>query len=195
MKSVIIIALAFVLFIPLSVFAQEESLSEMKARLDAENLQKAQEAGSILNPSSPDVQQQPQQRINCPSGYIERAVSGGGIICVNEVTGQELDDSVMIDLDNTIGYIVIGIIVVVIIIIGIAKASSKESDPEKLGRQGWTEVEREQVRINQDGKCARCQRPPPRWEYDHIDGNSNNNSLSNCQGLCPNCHSVKTYED
>ena len=75
---------------------------------------------------------------------------------------------------------------------GLAKRGSK---PEEVIRKGWTEVEREQVRINQDGKCARCQRPPPRWEYDHIDGNSNNNSLSNCQGLCPNCHSVKTYED
>ena len=56
------------------------------------------------------------------------------------------------------------------------------------------EMEKEEVRIRQDGKCNMCQKPPPRWEYDHIDGNRDNNDLSNCQGLCPNCHSVKTNE-
>ena len=90
------------------------------------------------------------------------------------------------------GIAILIFIIIAAIIAGLAKRGSK---PEEVIRKGWTEVEREQVRINQDGKCARCQRPPPRWEYDHIDGNSNNNSLSNCQGLCPNCHSVKTYED
>jgi len=192
MKPVIIIAIAFVLLIPLSVFAQEESLSEMKARLDAENLQKALESGSIVNPLSPDVQQQPQQMINCPSGYIERAVSGGGIICVDEVTGQELDDSVMIDLDNTIGYIIIGVIIVVIIIIGIAKASSKESKPEKLGRQGWTDSQHKQVLDRQDGKCAECGEYSGTFQFDHKDGNNNNNDLDNCQALCPNCHDRKS---
>ena len=67
-------------------------------------------------------------------------------------------------------------------------------EDEKIIRKGWTEPEKEQVRIKQDGRCAMCQKPPPRWEYDHIDGNRENNSLSNCQGLCPNCHSVKTHE-
>ena len=61
-------------------------------------------------------------------------------------------------------------------------------------RKGWKENEKEKVRIRQDGKCAMCQKHPPRWEYDHIDGNRENNDLSNCQGLCPNCHSVKTHE-
>ena len=72
--------------------------------------------------------------------------------------------------------------------------NGKELPDFKVERKGWTESEKEQVRINQDGKCAICQKPPPRWEYDHIDGNRENNDLSNCQGLCPNCHSVKTHE-
>lgn len=62
-------------------------------------------------------------------------------------------------------------------------------------RNGWSESEKEQVRISQDGKCAKCQKPPPRWEYDHIDGNRSNDIVSNCQGLCPNCHSVKTHDE
>ena len=64
-----------------------------------------------------------------------------------------------------------------------------------IERKGWSESEKEQIRIDQDGKCALCQKPPPRWEYDHIDGNRSNDSVSNCQGLCPNCHSIKTHED
>jgi 5-methylcytosine-specific restriction endonuclease McrA len=30
------------------------------------------------------------------------------------------------------------------------------------------------------------------WEYDHINGNSSDNRLENCQALCPNCHARKT---
>lgn len=69
------------------------------------------------------------------------------------------------------------------------------SQKKFIDRKGWTESEKEQVRINQDGQCAICQKPPPRWEYDHIDGNRNNAGVSNCQGLCPNCHSVKTHDE
>ena len=69
----------------------------------------------------------------------------------------------------------------------LAKLKNKKS----IERKGWSESEKEEVRINQDGKCALCQKPPPRWEYDHIDGDRSNDSVSNCQGLCPNCHSVK----
>ncbi len=61
-------------------------------------------------------------------------------------------------------------------------------------RKGWTVEEKEQVRIRQDGKCAHCGKPPPRWEYHHANGDRGNNSLENCEGLCPNCHSVQTHE-
>ena len=61
-------------------------------------------------------------------------------------------------------------------------------------RRGWTPDEKEQVRIRQDGKCAHCGKPPPRWEYHHVNGDRSDNSMSNCEGLCPNCHSVETHE-
>lgn len=63
-----------------------------------------------------------------------------------------------------------------------------------IPRRGWTEEEKERVRNRQDGKCVSCHRIPPRWEYHHRDGNRSNNSLSNCEGLCPNCHSVETHD-
>ena len=72
---------------------------------------------------------------------------------------------------------------------------SKLQNKKNIVRKGWSESEKEQVRIDQDGKCALCHKPPPRWEYDHIDGNRSNDSVSNCQGLCPNCHSIKTHEE
>lgn len=62
-------------------------------------------------------------------------------------------------------------------------------------RRGWDEDEKRQVRRRQDGRCNKCGDSPPRWEYHHRDGNRSNNSLSNCEGLCPNCHSVKTHDD
>lgn len=69
---------------------------------------------------------------------------------------------------------------------------STKEDSQTI-RKGWTEIQKEQVRIRQDGKCNVCKRPPPHWEYHHKDGNRSNNSLDNCEGLCPNCHSVKTH--
>ena len=192
MKPVIIITIVFVLLIPLSVFAQEESLSELTARLDAENLQKAQEAGSIVEPSLNVPQQESFKKIDCPSGYVTKALSGGGLICVNKITGQKLDNSTMINLDNTVGYIIIGVIVVIIIIVGIAKASSKESEPDALPRRGWTDSQHKQVLDRQDGKCAMCGEHSSTFQFDHKDDNHNNDDLDNCQALCPNCHDRKS---
>jgi hypothetical protein len=61
-------------------------------------------------------------------------------------------------------------------------------------RYGWTPQQKEEVRERQYGKCAHCGRPPPRWEYHHVNGDRSDNSMSNCEGLCPNCHSVETHE-
>jgi len=58
MKSVIIIILAVVLIVPFSAFAQEESLSDLGDRLDDENLQKAEDAGSIIEPFGSNIQQE-----------------------------------------------------------------------------------------------------------------------------------------
>ena len=97
---------------------------------------------------------------------------------------------------------IIILIIIVAIIIGIAKSKSSPTHSDNTDysytapvvRRGWTVDEKEQVRIRQDGKCAHCGKPPPRWDYHHVDGDRSNNSLSNCEGLCPNCHSVETHE-
>ena len=110
------------------------------------------------------------------------------------IFAQEQTDEA-IEKVSPIKYVLgIGLIVVIILAI-IAGRYRKKFLAESLPRKGWTEVEKEQVRIRQDGKCAKCQKPPPaRWEYHHVDGDTSNNSLENCEGLCPNCHSVKTHD-
>jgi len=107
---------------------------------------------------------------------------------------QEPQTSEAIKEDSPIKYVVGGALVFIIVLAIIAGRYRKKFLAESLPRKGWSEVEKEQVRIRQDGKCAKCQKPPPaRWEYHHMDSDTSNNSLDNCEGLCPNCHSVKTH--
>jgi len=62
-------------------------------------------------------------------------------------------------------------------------------------RRGWSSIQKEQVRSRQYGKCNMCFTSPSQWKYDYFDGNKSNNDLNNCQGLCSDCHSVKTKRD
>ncbi len=98
-----------------------------------------------------------------------------------------------IEEDSPIKYVLGAGLVFIIILAIIAGRYRKKFLAQSLASIGWTEAEKEQVRIRQDGKCAKCQKPPPaKWEYYHLDGDGTNNSLENCEGLCPNCHSMKT---
>ena len=59
-------------------------------------------------------------------------------------------------------------------------------------RQYFPQYVKKEVLNKQGYKCAICKRSAGVWDYDHIDGNSANNDVSNCQALCPNCHAKKT---
>jgi len=85
------------------------------------------------------------------------------------------------------------------------KAIEKQKqNREKLYKYGnWEELpltyKRRKVLEEQDGKCAICK--IGEWQgqsltlhFDHIDGNSKNDSRENVRFLCPNCHSqTETY--
>ncbi len=110
------------------------------------------------------------------------------------VFAQEPQTDETIKEDSPIKYVVGAGLIFVIILAIIAGRYRKKFFAESLPEKSWSEAEKEQVRIRQDGKCAKCQKPPPaRWEYHHMDGDTSKNSLDNCEGLCPNCHSVKTH--
>ncbi len=205
MKPVMIIAIAFVLLIPFSVFAQEESLADIAKRLDAENLEKAKQSGSIIQPT-PNTQQQSLEKIDCPKGTYQGLDNQRNPACRDINTNQIVDPNtglvydsqtgeIILD-DEQIGYVVIGIIILIIIIAVIAKASqsssSSGSETKSLTRKGWTDSQHKQVLNRQDGRCAKCSEVSGTFQFDHKDDNHNNNDLDNCQALCPNCHDRKS---
>ncbi len=46
----------------------------------------------------------------------------------------------------------------------------------------------------QKKRCNICKNKLTVCDFDHIDGDSSNNSLSNCQAICPNCHAEKSRQ-
>jgi len=59
-------------------------------------------------------------------------------------------------------------------------------------RRSFSKSARDSILKNQNYVCKACGKKSKAWDFDHIDGASSNNSLSNCQALCPNCHAEKT---
>jgi hypothetical protein len=94
-------------------------------------------------------------------------------------------------------FFIISLMFLILMFYGLYKRGQIKSRGESqryTPRRGWDETEKEEVRSRQDGRCNKCGRHPPRWEYHHRDGNRSNDNLRNCEGLCPNCHSVKTHD-
>jgi len=59
-------------------------------------------------------------------------------------------------------------------------------------RRNFSKSTKEMVLSEQKNKCQDCGKKAKNWDFDHIDGDNSNNSLDNCQALCPNCHAKKT---
>ena len=161
MKPVIIIAIAFVLLIPLTVFAQSSSQSD-----NCPQGTKAEVKGAeIVCVRISNVER------TCPVGTYQGLDNQGNFACRNIDTNQIVDPNTGIMTDSQTGeiilqgdqetYVAIGIAILIFIIIAaiIAGLSKRGSKPEEVIRKGWTEIEKEQVRISQDGKCAKCQTP------------------------------------
>jgi hypothetical protein len=96
------------------------------------------------------------------------------------------------DQTTTVEIIIFALIGIVGSIIAI---NAKKRKLQIFQRRGWSSIQKEQVRSRQYGKCNMCFTQPSQWKYDYFDGNKSNNDLNNCQGLCSDCHSVKTKRD
>jgi len=59
-------------------------------------------------------------------------------------------------------------------------------------RRDFSKTTQEIILSEQKYRCNDCGKKSKNWDFDHIDGDSSNNSLNNCQALCPNCHAKKT---
>lgn len=62
----------------------------------------------------------------------------------------------------------------------------------KKERRGFPDVVRERVLKKQKHRCAHCKCLLNTYDWDHKNGKRYDNSESNCQALCPNCHAKKT---
>jgi len=59
-------------------------------------------------------------------------------------------------------------------------------------RKSFSQATKHKVLAQQNFSCAFCKEKLKAKDFDHIDGDNSNNSLDNCQALCPNCHAKKT---
>jgi len=59
------------------------------------------------------------------------------------------------------------------------------------GRKEFSKSDKRIVRYHQMFRCDECHEFNSNLEFHHKDGNNWNNDISNCQGLCPNCHAKK----
>lgn len=72
-------------------------------------------------------------------------------------------------------------------------AKLNEPKKEKVDRKRFRKWTKLTVLIWQNNLCKICSTDLAGIaEFDHIDGDSTNNDISNCQALCPNCHTKKT---
>lgn len=65
------------------------------------------------------------------------------------------------------------------------------------GCKGKARQIRNTYRAHKKSKCEKCGFIPElniQLDVDHIDGNKNNNDVSNLQTLCANCHRLKTWK-
>lgn len=130
----------------------------------------------------------------CPLGSHLGVDSLGNQICLDSTTNQVVSAPNTGQSGSGGNGIIIGIVVLIVIVIiaGIAKSRGKSEKPESLSRRGWSDSDRKQILDNQDGRCAMCGEYSGSFQFDHKDGNHSNNSLNNCQALCPNCHDRKS---
>jgi len=106
------------------------------------------------------------------------------------LTIPETDEITLNDEQITIiGTITLALIGIAGIIFGVR---SKKIKLEIFQRRGLSSIQKEQVRNRQYDKCNMCFTSPSQWKYDYFDGDKSNNDVNNCQGLCPNCFSIKT---
>jgi len=75
---------------------------------------------------------------------------------------------------------------------GIFLAAEKSEKVKSGKRMQFSQKTKLLVLKAQNYRCKLCKAKLGEADFDHIDENRANNSLSNCQALCPNCHATKT---
>jgi hypothetical protein len=70
------------------------------------------------------------------------------------------------------------------------KCSVRLKKENRIKQTPWSEYKKDYCEI-----CGFVAKNKCQLDVDHIDGNNNNNDISNYQTLCANCHRLKTWEN
>ena len=74
------------------------------------------------------------------------------------------------------------------------KIGTKGKMGRRVKRRAFTQDTKDLVLQRQNHRCNACGISPSNWDFDHI-GSRSNNSHSNCQALCLDCHRDKTKRE
>jgi len=70
----------------------------------------------------------------------------------------------------------------------------EKSLSKSKARRAFSGSTKDKVLKMQNNRCKACGKKLDGRDFDHIDRNSSNNSLENCQALCLECHRKKTQK-
>jgi hypothetical protein len=104
---------------------------------------------------------------------------------------QPSDTSQPPNQEDAGGWLISILLIAVAAVIGIViKKLTRNKTQEE--RRGFPDIVKERVLKKQNHRCAHCKRLLNVVDWDHKNGKRYDNSESNCQALCPNCHAIKT---
>jgi hypothetical protein len=127
------------------------------------------------------------------SGFNSCSLQQSGSLPSSDSPSQTLSLPTMTDQGDETSFGIAIIIVILFFISSIALAIRKlKGRGKRRQRQHFSNSVKQIVLRRQDHKCAHCKRILNVVDWDHKNGDRSNNSESNCQALCPNCHVIKT---
>ena len=92
------------------------------------------------------------------------------------------------DARGWLGWLISILLIAIVAVIGIViKRLTRKKE-----RRGFPDIAKERVLKKQNYRCAHCKCLLNAYDWDHKNGKRYDNSESNCQALCPNCHARKT---
>ena len=121
--------------------------------------------------------------VTLPVSNLEETQPSG----TNQPPLQETQDSG--DASSLVPIFILLIAVATVIGIVAKKLSHKKKQEE---RHDFPNNIKERILKKQNHRCANCKRLLNVVDWDHKNGKRYDNSESNCQALCPNCHAIKT---
>ncbi len=195
MRFAIIIAIAFVLLIPTTVFAQSSSQDD-NCPIGTK---------PVVKGTTIECVQISNVKKTCPDGTYQGKDNQGNFACRDIKSNQIVDPNTGLMYDSQTGemildndqstYVGIGILILIVIIGGIIAISRKKTPYKDLPRKHFSDSIKEEVLRKQNHRCADCNRVLDVVDFDHIDADKTNNDISNCQALCPNCHAKKSRNE